>query len=315
MIIKTYCYSSFLWCANTRLPFESLRLKIECYSQSFWKSSPYNNMTWFLIGQILWYWWAWPPYLGLISRYNWHDLKQPRHLLQYHLRGHCQPEPRSQTTRERNKELSNANHLILVNTLTTHSFALLLLQSKNREILHKTYGLRLCLPCMDCHTEWEFVQRSIYLRDLFFPDAKPAFPICLSWGWCLTLRYVFHTCGTRIVGTRPCSVLTNHWRDELGLQENAAKLQWKYMYLTQWKHCLCSREMSPVFTFGMNFQTVLSLMLDWLNYVIPGFTVRFKKLETLWIDSDRSIVYWPVTLKVARCEDASKLQTFFWVSQ
>ena len=117
LIIKTYCYSSFLWCANTRLPFESLRLKIECYSQSFWKSSPYNNMTWFLIGQILWYWWAWPPYLGLISRYNWHDLKQPRHLLQYHLQGHCQPEPRSQTTRERNKELSNANHLILVNTL------------------------------------------------------------------------------------------------------------------------------------------------------------------------------------------------------
>lgn len=89
---------------------------------------------------------------------------------------------------------------------------------------------------MDCHTEWEFVQRSIYLRDLFFPDAKPAFPICLSWGWCSTLRYVFHTCGTRIVGTRPCSVLTNHWRDELGLQENAAKLQWKYMYLTKWKH-------------------------------------------------------------------------------
>lgn len=31
-------------------------------------------------------------------------------------------------------------------------------------------------------------------------------------------------------------MLTNHWRDELGLQENAAKLQWKYMYLTKWKH-------------------------------------------------------------------------------
>lgn len=150
------------------------------------KSSPENRMLQpicLIIFTIFFNWthfmiWSWPPYLGLISRYNCHDLKQPSHLLQYHLQGHCQPEPRSQTTRQRNKELSNANRLILINTLkiATHSFALLVLQSKNRK------NSALCLPCMDCHTEWEFVQRSIYLRDLFFPDTKSAFPICLSWG-------------------------------------------------------------------------------------------------------------------------------------
>jgi len=85
--------------------------------------------------------WSWPPYLGLISKYNCHGLKQPGHPLQYHLQGHCQPEPRSQTTRQRNKELSNANRLILINTLklATHSFALLVLQSKKSEILLYAY--------------------------------------------------------------------------------------------------------------------------------------------------------------------------------
>lgn len=163
------------------------------------------------------------------------------------------------------------------------------------------YGLSYWMGvCAKIHlSPWSFLPwRQTSLSDLLVLRMMFNSPICLPYMWYQNCRHA------ALFGANQS--LTRRARSPGERCEASMKI---YVPNTMKTLPLFTGNVSSTYVWN-EFPNCFIIMLDWLNYVIPGFTVRFKKLETLWFDSDRSIVYWPVTLKVARCEDASKLQTY-----